>query len=59
MGKGSFLGFISKKKGTHIELYLIFYIFYIYELYLSLFILCLVFYLNYAISFCLFYDICE
>ena len=62
MGKGSYVGLSSKKKRIHIGLYLIFFICFfisILNFYLILFCLCLVFYLNYAISFCLFYDICE
>ena len=59
MGTRSYLGLTSSEKGTHIEIFVIFFIFYLYHLYLILFRLCLVFYLNYAISFCSFYDICD
>ena len=59
MGKGSYLGLSSKKKVTHIELYFSFFIFLHLPFVPYSFFLGLVCYLSYAISFCLFYDICE
>ena len=60
MRKGSYLGLTSKKKGTHIELYLNFFIFTFTICTLFFFLIYIFsFLLSYAISFCLFYDIFE